>query len=131
MGLSILFISHNLPLVEQVADKLAVIYAGRILESGPTGELANQPLHPYTRMLYSALPDPARKGKPLATIPGSLRSGSDSRFSEIVFAGAPGCAFHSRCPEMDSTCRRSEPPLVEISPGHRVACWEQPLKDKT
>jgi peptide/nickel transport system ATP-binding protein len=118
-GLSILFISHNLPLVGQIADRLAIIYGGRILESGPTAEIADRPLHPYTRLLYSALPDPARKGKPLATIPGSPGSGLDSRIPE-----ESGCAFYRRCPEKETGCRRTEPPLVEISPGHRVACWK-------
>ncbi|MFA5393769.1 MAG: ABC transporter ATP-binding protein [Candidatus Ratteibacteria bacterium] len=124
MGLSVLFISHNLPLVEQIADKLAIIYAGRILETGPTAELANHSLHPYTRLLFSALPDPGRKGRPLATIPGSPGSELDSRISNLASVEKSGCAFYQRCPEKGSTCRRPEPPLIEVSPGHRVACWK-------
>ena len=123
MGLSILFISHNLPLVGRISDKLAIIYAGRILETGPTAELANQSLHPYTRLLFSALPDPDRKGRPLATIPGSPGFGLESRIPDFASIEESGCAFYHRCPEKDSTCCRPEPPLVEISPGHRVACW--------
>ncbi|MCX5642564.1 MAG: ABC transporter ATP-binding protein [Candidatus Omnitrophica bacterium] len=122
-GLSILFISHNLPLVEQIADKLAIIYAGRILETGLTTELAKRSLHPYTRLLFSALPDPGRKGKPLATIPGSPGSGLNSRISDFPSTEESGCAFYQRCPEKNLTCCRPEPPLIEISPGHRVACW--------
>jgi len=131
MGLSILFISHNLPLVEQVADKLAIIYAGRILETGPTAELANQSLHPYTRLLFSALPDPSRKDRPLATIPGSPDSEMESRIPNFAPIEASGCAFYHRCPERDLTCCRPEPPLIEINPGHRVACWKtDTVKDK-
>jgi len=129
MGLSILFISHNLPLVKQIADKLAIIYAGRILETGPTAELANQTLHPYTRLLFSALPDPGRKGRPLATIPGSPGSGLESRIPDFASIEESGCAFYHRCPEKDSTCCRPEPPLVEISPGHQVACWKMKHED--
>jgi len=124
MGLAILFISHNLPLVKQIADKLAIIYAGRILETGPVAEIANHPLHPYTQMLFSALPDPNRKGRPLATIPGSPGSGSEPVTPETTAGAVSGCVFCRRCPENSSTCCRPEPPLVEISPGHRVACWK-------
>ena len=124
MCLSILFISHNLPLVKQFADKLAIIYAGRILETGPAKELANRSFHPYTRLLFSALPDPARKGRPLATIPGSPGSGLESLIPDFTSSKASGCVFYHRCPDKKSTCCRPEPPLIEISPGHRVACWQ-------
>ena len=115
MGLAVLFISHNLPLVKQIADKLAIIYAGRILETGPAAELANNPLHPYTRMLFSALPNPNRKGRPLATTSPKSQDPEQER---------SGCSFYHRCPEKNLKCCRSEPPLTETNPGHRVACWK-------
>ncbi len=118
MGLSILFISHNLALVEKVVDSLAIIYAGKILEKGPIREVINQPLHPYTQLLYLARPDPSRKGKSLVTVPG-LPKDKTPRSS--------GCPFFTRCPQKDSICLALEPSMVEAKPNHWVACHRSNL----
>ena len=113
-GVAILFISHNLSLTARAADKLAVMYAGRILEYGPAGQVAGHPYHPYTRLLYASLPNPARRGIPLATVPGKpTAAGADTA----------GCIFRNRCPIARDQCREKEPALTEIYAGHRVACF--------
>jgi oligopeptide/dipeptide ABC transporter ATP-binding protein len=113
LGLSMLLISHDLPLVARVASDLAVMYGGKIVESGPTAAVTGDPGHPYTRELLRSFP--------------SLR-GPRVRLASIV--GEPpdlvsppvGCRFRPRCPDAIEICADAHPPLVEVSPGHRVAC---------
>ena len=108
MGLTYLFISHDLAVVKHVSDRIAVMYLGRIVESAPAQSLYENPLHPYTRALLSAIPLP----DPLA------------RKEQIILKGEvpspenppPGCRFHTRCPRAMDVCRREEPMLV--SPDH-------------
>jgi peptide/nickel transport system ATP-binding protein len=115
VGLSYLFISHDLAVVSGIADRIAVMYLGRIVEEGPAGELADRPLHPYTVALLSAAPHPD---------PGSPRS-------RVVLAGDPpsaadspsGCPFHPRCPIARPRCREEAPALERAAAGHRVACF--------
>ncbi|HNQ36205.1 MAG TPA: ABC transporter ATP-binding protein [bacterium] len=113
-GTSILFISHNLPLVAGLADRIAIIYAGTLLEIGPARSLVERPLHPYTRLLYAALPDPGRRGQPLATVIG--RPGQPSEADR-------GCVFFERCPDRRAACAAERPVIKEIFPDHRVACF--------
>jgi len=116
-GLTYLFISHNLAVVRYMSDRIAVMYLGKIVELGPSEEIFENPLHPYTRALISMIPVPdpfqARKRKKIV-LPGEPPSPIDP---------PPGCRFHPRCPYAKSICREREPPLVEYSRGHYVACW--------
>jgi len=112
-GFGALFISHDLKVVRQMSDQVAVMYLGRIVETGHPEDIFRRPQHPYTKALVSAIPTPARRGKR----------------ERIVLEGDPpspvdvpsGCAFHTRCPIAQATCRDSVPILV-ASGGHAVAC---------
>ena len=113
-GLAYLFIAHDLAVVERIADRVAVMYLGRIVEMAPTGEIFRNPLHPYTRALLQAIPvpDPTRAGE-REVVRGELPSPADP---------PPGCRFHPRCPVAVEACPRLDPPLVEVRPGHWAAC---------
>ncbi len=117
-GLSMLFISHDLSVVSQVARRVAVMYLGRLVEVGPTELVFSRPLHPYTRALLSAVPvpDPDRKRLRIL-LEGDVPNPLDP---------PAGCAFHPRCPDrIDRHCTVQTPPLTELERGshHRVACW--------
>jgi oligopeptide/dipeptide ABC transporter ATP-binding protein len=113
-GCAYLFIAHDLALVERIADRVAVMYLGRIVETGATAELFRNPLHPYTRALLQAIPVP-EPGRPRerAILEGEIPSPTDP---------PPGCRFHTRCPVAIDVCRRDDPRLREVAPGRRVAC---------
>jgi len=115
-GLAYLFIAHDLELVERVADRVAVLYLGRIVEEADAADLFREPLHPYTRGLLAAIPvpDPGRRQSRIA-LPGDPPD-----------AASPpaGCAFHPRCPLAEARCRAEDQVLAEAGPGRRVACWK-------
>ena len=113
-SLTMVFISHDLAVVERMAHRTAVMYMGRIVEIGETAWLRSNPLHPYTQALLSSvpLPDPSIKRKS-SHLRGELRS---------ALAMAEGCRFASRCPEARDICRQTEPHLVSKHLGHEVAC---------
>ncbi|GGM08064.1 MULTISPECIES: ABC transporter ATP-binding protein [Micromonospora] len=112
LGTAVVWITHDLGVVAGVADTVAVMYGGRIVEQGTVDEVFASPSHPYTRALLAARPDPARSGGDLPAIQGSPPNPLDL---------PAGCAFWPRCPVRgDARCENELPPLTEISPGHRV-----------
>ncbi len=112
--LTYLFISHDLSVVEHMSDRVAVMYLGKIVELAASAELYEKPLHPYTRVLISAIPvaDPSRKSRRIAAS-GDVASPIDPPV---------GCAFHPRCARGMDTCRDTVPGLTEVEKGHFVAC---------
>jgi len=110
-GTALIWISHDLATVSSLADRLLVMYAGRIVESGPVGAVLQAPLHPYARGLLDSLPAAARPGERLNQIPGSTPS---------LLSLPPGCPFAPRCPRADEVCR-TDPPAVE-RPGRMALC---------
>ena len=113
-GTAIVLISHNIGLVSQNCDRVLVMYAGRIVEDGPTPVLMTDPLHPYTRALLGAVPAMDRsRTEPLEHIPGQAPDPGDL---------PPGCPFHPRCPLAIEICRRERPALLMRPDGRRVAC---------
>ena len=113
-GLTMLFISHDLAVVSQVADRVAVMYAGNLVELGSKGDIFHAPAHPYTRGLLDAAPTlKTDRGKPLETIEGTVPP---------LHAVPAGCPFEPRCGFRVEECGRSLPPLVEVSDGHWARC---------
>mgnify|MGYP002349264755 CR=1 FL=1 len=114
LGTAVILITHDVGVVAETADRVAVMYAGRIVEEGPVGAVLARPLHPYTRALMRAVP--------------RVSGGTGERLEEI--AGSvpdlapppPGCRFHNRCPLAEDACRAEDPVLAPWAPGHRVAC---------
>ena len=113
LGISIMFISHDLSLLAQACDRAMIMYAGKSAELGGIKTLFNEPLHPYTRALIGSFPDIASERRALKSLPGSPPDLIDP---------PSGCRFHPRCPEMQEVCKREEPVFREISSGHYVAC---------
>ncbi len=113
MKLAVILISHDLGAVAAVCGRIAVMYAGTIVEDAPTAELLQRPCHPYTRGLLAALPDIAGGQQALVGIPGSIPDLLDP---------PSGCRFHPRCTLATERCRQDKPALRETGPLHRVAC---------
>ena len=114
LGLTYMFISHNLSVIEYMSDRIAVMYVGKIVETGTKVELFENPLHPYTRALFSAIPipDPDLKHEKIilkGDVPSPLNPPS-------------GCRFHPRCPCTEELCEIEEPLSIEVNSGHKVAC---------
>jgi oligopeptide/dipeptide ABC transporter ATP-binding protein len=109
------FITHDLGVISELADRVIVMYAGRVVEEAPAAALFAGPRHPYTVGLLDSIPRVGgRTQERLATIPGVVPS---------LLALPPGCRFQNRCPHVTEVCRRSEPPLVDDGAGRRVACF--------
>ena len=113
-GIAMLFISHDLAVVERIADRVAIMYRGKIVEEGETDRVIGSPLHPYTQALLSAVPslDPATRGNRIR-LPGE----PPSPIGAVV-----GCPFAPRCPEAEGICRESAPALESKAAGHVAAC---------
>jgi len=113
-GLTMLFISHDLAVVSQVADRVAVMYAGNLVELGAKRDIFQKPAHPYTRGLLHAVPDlKTDRDRPLQTIDGTVPA---------LHAMPPGCTFEPRCEFRVPECARAVPPLVEVAAGHWARC---------
>ncbi len=119
LGTAVLFITHNLAVVAEIADRIAVMYAGRIVEQGSRTDIFDDPQHPYTLALFAAMPRASDLGQRLAAIDGQVPQPGSM---------PPGCRFAPRCPFVIDRCRTETPPLVELSPGHKAACWRAPLE---
>lgn len=117
-GTSVILITHNFGVVAQLADRVAVMYAGRIVESAPVPELIANPVHPYTKALLAAVPVLGNENQKLVTIPGQVPAPADF---------PPGCRFCTRCQEISTAlagrCQKEVPPAVEVAPEHFVSCW--------
>jgi peptide/nickel transport system ATP-binding protein len=113
LGLTYLFISHNLAVVHHIADRVGVMYLGRIVELAPTRRLFGVPRHPYTRMLLAAVPDLAMTGKARTAVAGEVPNPLDP---------PTGCAFHPRCALANERCRAERPTLRAEADGGQVAC---------
>ena len=114
MGLSAVYISHDLALVRYLCERTLVMYLGRIVEDGPTDEIVRRPRHPYTRALVAAVPVPdADQSRAPLPITGNVPDAREP---------PSGCTFRDRCPHAMARCAETAPPLREIAGGHRVAC---------
>ena len=119
LGLTYLFIAHDLSVVQHISDRIAILYGGCLVEIGPAATIYAEPQHPYTQSLLSAVPIPDPR--------------EERRRRRIVLKGEPpnptdppvGCIFQGRCPEVIDKCRREAPPLDEKRPRHRAACWRR------
>jgi peptide/nickel transport system ATP-binding protein len=118
-GISIVMVTHDLALSKDMVDQLAIMYLGKIVESGGAGDVVENPYHPYTHALVAAVPVP----DPTAPQVRVLARGE----IPTNISPPPGCRFHPRCPFAQKVCEEKEPPLEEVSPGRRVAChfWKE------
>ena len=115
-GITFLYITHDIATARHFSDRIAVMYAGRIVEIGPAKRIVEDPLHPYTAALIQAVPepDPANRLRQRPVIPGEPPSPTEP---------PPGCRFHPRCPHfIEGTCEAIDPPLLEVRPDHQAAC---------
>ncbi len=113
-NLTVLLITHNMGLVAEMCDRVAVMYAGTIVEEAPVNELFRSPRHPYTRALLQAVPNPLRRVEKLESIPGTVPD---------LIRPPTGCRFHPRCNMVFEKCRREKPPRFIVGDQHSVACW--------
>jgi peptide/nickel transport system ATP-binding protein len=118
-GAAIVLITHDLGVVAEIAHRVLVMYAGGIVEEAPVEALFGDPQHPYTLGLLGSIPKLQGEEERLAAIRGMVPN---------PYAMPAGCRFNPRCPLADARCRTKAPPLVEIKPGHRSACWKAPLE---
>jgi len=112
--LAILYVTHDIASARYLADTIAVMYAGQLVEAGPSASITDSPAHPYTQLLVSAAPDPDR-----STPPHLAGRGAPPSMQDLP----SGCRFHPRCPFAMDVCRRQAPPNVTVAPGHIAACW--------
>jgi peptide/nickel transport system ATP-binding protein len=113
-GMTILYITHDIASARYLADEIAVMYAGRLVESAPAISVTDQPAHPYTQLLLSAAPDPDQPEPTQLPGRGAVPS---------LLTPPPGCRFHPRCPHAMEVCSQLPPPPAEVAPGHVSDCW--------
>jgi peptide/nickel transport system ATP-binding protein len=113
-GTAVMLVTHDMGVIAEMADRVAVMYAGRIVEIGPLREVVLSPRHPYTRGLMAAIPPTIARAPRLAQIPGAM-----PRLGAIP----EGCAFHPRCGQAFERCRRERPVRLAVAPGAEAACW--------
>jgi oligopeptide/dipeptide ABC transporter ATP-binding protein len=112
LGLALLLVTHDLPVVAEICERAAVMYAGEIVEAGSMDELFHSPRHPYTRLLFAATPD-LYGDEPVLSIPGT-----PPRLDQDI----AGCPFHPRCDKAFDRCRQERPQLRDVAIGHEAAC---------
>jgi peptide/nickel transport system ATP-binding protein len=112
LGLTVIMITHDISIMSEMSDRIAVMYAGRIAEIGPTQQILESPMHPYTQALLRAIPDIGTNDE-IRGIPGSPPS---------LSSPPSGCRFHPRCPYAFDKCKEETPNLIEVG-GTRAACW--------
>ncbi|MGB9725182.1 MAG: ABC transporter ATP-binding protein [Fervidicoccaceae archaeon] len=112
--LSFILITHDMSVIAEMADKVAIMYAGRIVEYGSSDIIFNNPYHPYTRLLIKSIPRLRGPIEKLHYIPGEPPN---------LISAPPGCKFNPRCPQATERCRKEEPDLIEVEKGHFVRCW--------
>jgi len=112
--LSMILITHNMGIVAELADRIAVMYGGKLMEVASAVELYDKPLHPYTQGLLRSIPNISLDSQKLETMPGSPPD---------LIEPPPGCRFHPRCPYVMEKCYTLEPIMKEVGNGHHVACW--------
>jgi peptide/nickel transport system ATP-binding protein/oligopeptide transport system ATP-binding protein len=116
LGLTYLFVAHNLSVVEHIADRIGVMYLGKLVETAPRKKLFTNPLHPYTQALFSAIPVPnPRVKKERVVLQGDVPSPLNP---------PSGCRFHTRCPFVMDICKQEEPVFKQVEPDHWTACWK-------
>ncbi len=113
-NITMMFITHDIAVIADIADRMAVMYAGKIMEVGDVYTVFKEPQHPYSVALMKSIPSLTGSVEEMKSIPGSLPD---------LINPPPGCRFWPRCPNAMDICKRREPPLIEIKPGHYVACW--------
>jgi len=116
LGLTYMFVTHNLSVVKHISNKIMVMYLGKCVEMAPSDELFFNPLHPYTKALLAAIPvaDLSKRDKAFTVIKGEVSSPINVK---------PGCRFAKRCDFCSDSCTQTDPPLIEVSPDHFVACF--------
>ena len=119
-GTAIMLITHDLGVIAELADRVVVMYAGKVVEEARVGDLFTDPQHPYTLGLLGSIPKLDVEEERLATIEGSVPN---------PYNMPAGCKFNPRCPFADDQCRQEVPALAEVKPGHKVACWKAPLEN--
>jgi oligopeptide/dipeptide ABC transporter ATP-binding protein len=130
LGLSYLFIAHDLALVKQVSDRVAVMYLGRLCEAGPGDSVYTEPLHPYTRALLDSVPSIDKHSTDKHSTDKHSTDNTTKRATTTTISGEPpspvhppsGCRFRTRCPRAQEVCAAEQPPMRELAAGHTVAC---------
>ncbi len=113
-GVTIIFITHDIATIADIADDVAVMYAGKLMEVGDVYTVFKNPYHPYSQALIKSIPSLVGDINEMKSIPGTLPD---------LVNPPPGCLFHPRCEKAFDKCRKLEPPLIEVKPGHLVSCW--------